>query len=367
MNIAILIILISTSIATSTLGVYLVLRKMSMLVDSISHTVLLGIVIAFMFVGDLSSPLLIIGAALMGLVTVFLTEIVVKTKKASEDSATGLIFPLLFSIAVILISTQFSRVHLDIDAVLLGKIEFAPFDKLELFGIVLGPKLMYIMGIVMIINLVYILVFYKELKLVSFDAALAATLGITPFVIHYSLMTLVSITAVSAFNAVGSILVVALMIGPAATAVMMTKDIKKTLILASSIGIINSILGYAFALLLDVNISGMIATMTLCVFLIVVIFEPNKGMITSVYKRRKQKQSFDFIAFIFHVYNHKNQIAEININQIAHELNWKQDKLDKQLQFGLKEQYITVENDIIYLTDTGKAFYQLKVEMLSIH
>lgn len=120
MDLGILLILIFTAIATSVLGVFLVLRKMSMMVDSISHTVLLGIVIAFIFVKDLSSPLLIIGAALMGIITVFLTELLVKSKKASEDSATGLVFPLLFSIAIIIISSSFKDIHLDIDVVLLG-------------------------------------------------------------------------------------------------------------------------------------------------------------------------------------------------------------------------------------------------------
>jgi len=367
MNISILLILMFTAIATSVLGVYLVLRKMSMLVDSISHTVLLGIVLAFLVVSDLSSPILILGAALMGLITVFLTEIIVKSKKASEDSATGLIFPLLFSIAVILISTEFSNVHLDIDAVLLGKIEFAPFDQLTLFNQDIGPKLLYVMGIVMLINLIYIKLFYKELKIVSFDAALASTLGIAPFIIHYTLMSLVSVTAVAAFNAVGSILVVALMIGPAATAIILTKNIKHTLLLAAIIGMVNSFLGYVLALRLDVNISGMIATMTLIVFLFVLLVEPKKGIITSIYKRKKQKESFEFIAFIFHVYNHVEQQHEINMDYIGKELNWSNEKLNKQVQFGLKQKYILIKNNMIYLTNIGKTFYQLKVEELSIN
>ena len=173
MDLGILLILIFTAIATSVLGVFLVLRKMSMMVDSISHTVLLGIVIAFIFVKDLSSPLLIIGAALMGIITVFLTELLVKSKKASEDSATGLVFPLLFSIAIIIISSSFKDIHLDIDVVLLGKIELAPFDKLYIKGVSIGPKLLYIMLVVMIINLLFIKLFFKELKIISFDAALA--------------------------------------------------------------------------------------------------------------------------------------------------------------------------------------------------
>ncbi|MFP4187360.1 MAG: metal ABC transporter permease, partial [Acholeplasmataceae bacterium] len=247
MNVGILLILITTAISTSLLGVFLVLRRMSMMIDAISHTVLLGIVVAFMLVGDLTSPLLLIGAALMGLLTVFMTEVIIRTKRTSEDSAIGLVFPLLFSIAIIIISTSFQGVHLDVDAVLLGKIEFAPFDRVYLGGRAIGPRLFYIMLITTLINLLFVRGFYKELKIVSFDSALAKTLGFAPILIHYLLMGLVSLTSVVAFNAVGSILVVALMIGPASTAVLMTKNLKWTLLFAVLIGIMNSLIGYVMA------------------------------------------------------------------------------------------------------------------------
>ena len=366
MDIGILLILITTAIATSVLGVFLVLRKMSMIVDSISHTVLLGIVIAFLFIQDLASPLLIIGAALMGIITVFLTELLVKSKKASEESATGLVFPLLFSIAIILISSKFKNVHLDLDVVLLGKIELAPFDKIFIGGISIGPKLFYIMLVVMIINLLFTKLFFKELKIISFDVALAATLGFIPFIIHYLLMTLVSLTAVSAFSAVGSILVIALMIGPPATALLFSKDLKKMLLFSIIIGVINSILGYILAIFIDVNISGMIATVTLLMFLIVLAFEPKKGIISTIIKRYKLKDEFTFLILVFHVHNHAGIESEIKCENIQKELKWSKNICKKQIDRGLKSGIFIIENNLVHLTSIGNDFYNLKANELRV-
>src|SRR5690606_6056627 len=129
----------------------------------------------------------------------------------------------------------------------------------------------------------FVIVFFKALKIVSFDYALASSLGFLPAIIHYLLMGLVSLTAVTAFNAVGSILVIALMIGPAVTALLLTKDLKYSLIVAAMIGMINSVIGYLIAMgpfKGEVTISGMIATQTLITFLLVLIFAPKNGVIT---------------------------------------------------------------------------------------
>lgn len=365
MNIGILLILTFTAVSASLLGVFLVLRKMSMMVDSISHTVLLGIVIAFMAVGDLTSPLLMIGAASMGMFTVFVTELIVKTRKASEDSAIGLVFPLLFSIAVIIISTSFQGVHLDIDAVLLGKVEFAPFDRLMLAGRSIGPRLLYIMFCMTILNLFFIIIFHKELKIVSFDAALASTLGFSPVLIHYLLMGLVSLTSVAAFNAVGSILVVALMIGPAATAVLMTKSLKWTLVLAPVLGTINSIIGYALALTIDVSVSGMVATTTLASLVIVLTFEPRRGLLSTFVKRMRQKEQFAFIVLLLHVNSHTDP-KEIAYDRIRHELKWSGKTYRRIVKRGLREGYVHLFEHNVCLTERGNQYLDLKTTELNI-
>lgn len=243
-------------------GSFLVLRRMSMTADSITHTILLGIVLAFFVTNDLSSPFLIIGAALTGPVTVWLTELIVKTRLLSEDSATGIVFPLLFSIAVILITRYAGSAHLDTDSVLLGELAFAPFDRMIIFGTDIGAKGVYLSGGLLLLNILLTVLFFKELKIVSFDPVIAAVMGFSPTLINYGLMTMASLTAVGAFEAVGSVLVTAFMTAPPAAAYLLTHDLKKLLIISCSIGGASGILGYNTAMLLDVSIAGCMAVWT---------------------------------------------------------------------------------------------------------
>ena len=205
----ILLIAIFMSAACALPGNFLVLRRMSMLTDAISHTVLLGIVLAFLAVGSLDSPFLIIGASLMGVLTVWLIELLYQSRLVASDSAIGLIFPLLFSIAVILVTRYAGNVHLDTDCILLGELAFAPFDRLIINGMDLGAKGLYTGGAVLVLSIAVISLFYKEIKLATFDPVLAGVLGFSPAVIHYGLMSLVSLVAVTSFQSIGSILVIA--------------------------------------------------------------------------------------------------------------------------------------------------------------
>ena len=273
-NLQLEIQLLATLVAVtcSLSGVFLVLRGMAMMSDAISHTILLGIVLGFFLVKDLSSPVLIIGAALMGVVTVYLVEKIYETGLVREDVAIGLVFPFLFSIGIILISRYAGNVHLDIDAVILGEIAFAPLNRLQLLGIDLGPKAIYVMGVILFFNICYLSLFYKELKLVTFDPQLAFVLGFSPTIIHYSMMTMVSVTAVGAFDAVGSILVVALMVGPPNIAYLLVNDLKLLIVLSSGVGIGSSIVGYWLAYLFDVSIGGSIAAVIGLIFFITFLF-----------------------------------------------------------------------------------------------
>jgi ABC-type Mn2+/Zn2+ transport system permease subunit len=236
-------------------------------------------------VEDTSSPLLIVLAACAGIVTVMLVEFIQKTGLVKEDTAIGLVFPALFSIGVILIAKNANDVHLDIDSVMVGDLSLAPFDPLLINctdGIAdscinLGPKAIWVIGTILLITLVLLFLFFKELKVSTFDAGLAAALGFSPIVMHYGLMTVSSITIVGAFDAVGPILVVALMIAPAATAYLFTKDLKKMLLLSCFFGVFAAISGYWLAHLLDASISGSMTTVLAILFLLV--YEP---IITSI-------------------------------------------------------------------------------------
>ena len=359
------IIAVIVAIACSLPGVFLVLRKMSMMSDAITHTILLGIVIAFFITDSLTSPLLIVGAALMGVFTVFLTELLHSTGLVSEDSAIGVVFPLLFSIAIIIISKYAGSVHLDTDSVLLGELAYAPFNRLIVFGKDIGPKSLYSMSAILLINLAFIVAYFKELKLVTFDPALATILGFTPALIHYSLMTLVSITAVGAFESVGSILVIAFMIGPPVTAYLLTEDLKVMIFLSAIIGSINAVLGFQFAVLLDVSIAGSMAVMTGLMFLLVFVFAPNKGLVAIIRLRSSQKIEFAEKSMLFHILNHEgdeDEFSELGVATISHHVNWETKFLKKILSNLKEEDKIFVDGEIIRLTKQGRKYAKASYE-----
>lgn len=364
-----LLIAIIVGISCGLIGIFLVLRKMSMMIDAISHTVLLGIVISYIFVRDVTSPFILFGATIIGVVTVFLIELLISTKRVSEDQATGSIFPLLFSIAVILVTTKFRNTHLDNHAIV-GNLELAALKQITINNINIGSKTLYISLFVLLIIILFIKIFFKELKIISFDKALAYSLGFSPILIHYLLMSMVSLTAVASFNAVGTILVVAMMIGPAATSLLLTKDLKSALIVSSFIAIVNSLLGYFISMFIfkgKVNISSTIAFTTLIIFLLIWIFEPKKGLVSQIVKRNRQRKNFLFDAFFLHIANpnHFNDSKELNVNNLKNELKYKSEVLNKQLNKAIDLGYININNDIINLTDIGKSFYNLKIKELS--
>lgn len=282
---------IVVAVACALPGVFLVIRGTTMLSDAITHSVLLGIVLAFFITNDLNSPFLLIGATLIGLVVVWLIEALQRTKLMSSDAAIGIVFPLFFSLGIILITRYAGDVHLDTDSVLLGELAFAPFDRVILFGHDIGTQAMYSMSIILVVLLLFIGLFYKELKLTSFDAMLAASLGFSPVLLHYALMSLVSVTAVGAFEAVGSILVVAFMVGPPVSAYLLTNRLSYMLGISAGLGALNSIIGFQLSMYFDASIAGMIAVVTGLTFLVVFVFSPKKGLIHMLQRRKKQQKS----------------------------------------------------------------------------
>lgn len=269
----ILLIAILIASSCSILGSYLMLKNMAMVSDAISHTVLLGIVITFFMVHNLSSPFLIVGAGIIGVFTVYLIELLSSTRLLKEDSSIGIIFPFLFSIAVILISKYAGNVHLDIDSVLLGELAFAPLNRMEILGFSL-PKSFVAGLIILIINVLFVVIFFKELKISTFDKELAKTLGMRPVIIHYLLISLVSMTSVASFEAVGSVLVIAFMIGPVISAYLLTNKLKSMLTIAVLLSSLSSIIGFYIARILDISIAGTIAVVIGVFFIISFIISP---------------------------------------------------------------------------------------------
>ncbi len=343
------------AVACAIPGTFLVLRKMAMISDAISHSILPGIVIGFFITHDLNSPLLILLAALTGIITVILVEYIQKTGLVKEDTAIGLVFPALFSIGVIMIAKNANDVHLDIDAVLLGELAFAPFDRLIISGTDVGPKSLWIVGTILLITVTLLIAFFKELKVSTFDKGLAASLGFSPAIIHYGLMSVSSVTTVGAFDAVGAILVVALMIAPAAAAYLLTTDLKKMLALAIGFGIFSAILGYWVAHWLDASISGSITTVLGLVFLFVYLFAPTKGIIAVMYRERQQRTEVSLLTFLLHLKNHDEE-AERHVNHLNEHINWQKVRSKSVLDLAQKNNMIHIDNNIVSLTIKGDEF-----------
>lgn len=266
-----LIVLILTSISCGLIGIYLVSRKISMLTDAISHTVLLGIVLMFLIVRDLSSPFLLVGAALMGAITVVLVEILGAKNKIGHENAIGVVYPILFSSAVIIISKFLRNVHLDLDIVLTGEVIFSSLQKINLFGIEISKNVFQSL-IVLLVVIAYILLFYNELKISTFDKDYAIMSGVKVKLIYYSLMLLTSFVAVSSFDSVGGILVISFFIAPAATALLLTKRLGFTILNVVIISIINCLIGYFISINLNVSMSGTIAFINLFNYCIIIIY-----------------------------------------------------------------------------------------------
>lgn len=256
------IILTTSLIATSCalIGSFLVLRQMAMVGDAISHAVLPGIVLAYLLAGNRESATMLLGAVVLGVLATMLIELFHKKTRLQEDAAIGVTFTWLFALGVILISVFTGQVDLDQDCVLYGEIAYVPLDLwFTNSGLNLGPRPLWIAVALLLLVLVFVWRGYRGLLLTSFNPDFAAGLGISVAAWHYALMSMVSVTTVVSFESVGAILVVALLIAPAAAAYLLTERLQHMLILAAIFGIFSSIGGYYLAKWLDGSIAGAIS------------------------------------------------------------------------------------------------------------
>lgn len=270
----IILVGILVAISCAILGCFLVLRKMAMVGDAISHAVLPGIVVAFLIVERFDSIFMLIGAAILGVLTTLLIEFLHRQGKLQTDASIGVSFTSLFALGVILISVFASKVDLDAECVLFGEIAYVPLHvwRIDLGdGAVLnlGAKAAWWIGSVLLIILFFVVLFYKEMLLTTFDPAFASAIGMNTSVWHYSLMSLVSLATVAAFESVGAILVLSFLVVPPATAYLLTTNFKKMLFLSCLIGIITAILGYYTAFYLNASIAGSMTSVAGIIFALV--------------------------------------------------------------------------------------------------
>ncbi|HXH19625.1 MAG TPA: metal ABC transporter permease [Chitinophagales bacterium] len=267
------------AVTCGLLGCYLMLRKMSMVGDAISHSVLPGIVIAYLVTGSNSSIPMLAGAAAIGVFASFLIETFHKSGKLQTDASIGLTFTWLFAVGVILISLFARNVHIDTDCVLYGEIAYVPLDTIVTgSGLHLGPRTVWILGGALLFILLVITIGYKGLFITTFDPAYAASLGISTAFWHYTLMGMVSLASVVSFESVGAILVVAMLIVPAAIAYLLTDNFPTMLLLSALAGILASAAGYFLAVWIDGSIAGAITVALGAEFLLAFLFSPLDGM-----------------------------------------------------------------------------------------
>ena len=342
-------------------GAFLVLRRMSMMTDAISHSILLGIILAFFLVKDLSSPILIIGAAASGVLAISLIEAVNRARLVKKDASIGIVFPFLFSVAVILLSRYARNVHIDTHSVLLGEIAFAPFNRLVLSGMDLGPESAYVMGSILLLNLLFISFFYKELKVSTFDESFASSIGFRPRLIHYLLMAVVSLTCVGAFDAVGSILVIALIVIPPCCAYLLTDSLFRMILLSVVFGISAAVSGFWVASWLDVNIAGSMALVCGLFFLAVFLLAPRRGLFGIMREKRRQRMDFAEASLLVSLYNQEREESVKN-HPDSRGMFRSADFASKVVGFLKRKGEIAVTGGGLFLTEKGRERARMTLE-----
>ena len=339
------------------LGCFLVLRGNSMLTDAISHSIVFGIIVVWLLTRQVSGPVQVIGAALTGVLTVALTELLARSKLVRMDAAIGLVFPALFAAGVLLISLYARDVHIHVESVLLGEIGFVWLTTIPLFGQRV-PVAVATLGIVLAINLAFVLAFWKELKLSSFDPGLAAALGFVPGVLHYALLGLTSVTAVAAFDAVGAVLFIAFVIVPPATAYLLTRRLWMMVVLSVSLAMAACLAGYGLAVVWDVSIGGMMASMTGVWFALALLFAPGRGLVAQAYAARTARLDHDTRALVAHLFTHQDteKAAEENTARalIAH-LRWAEPRARAAILRAHDRDLIERKDGLLTLRPKGSA------------
>lgn len=351
-----LLLLLLTSLACGLLGVFLILRSLSMVADAISHAVLLGIVIAYLITREVRSSSLFIAAVLFGCLTVYLIETLIKRFSLAEDAAVGMVFPALFSLGIMLLSRFARNAHICVDTVMMGEPFLSTFIKTNVFGIEI-PTSVLRMSMVLLVNVVFLALFSKELAFSTFDPTAAALAGFSLSFLHYALMSLVSVSSVMAFDAVGSILVISFLVAPGATALLFSRRLGRAYLLTCLIATLNCVIGYYLAIRLNVSLSGMIASTAGVVYGICLLVAPS-GLIFKWRRRHAQRRELRDMLVLLHLHFHyererERYAAEAGRATMAEHLDWPESKLRQTVERLVRRGYISVESDVYALTERG--------------
>lgn len=267
-----ILVLSSIAIASALVGTFLVLRKMTMLANSLSHTILLGIVVAYLLSENaFNLSVLLIAALVTGVTTTFLTQFLSRRLRLQEDASIGLVFNTLFALGIVLVTLFARNVHLGIEAIM-GNVDALHVDDVKISFSLLG------------ITVAFILLFFKEFVLFSFDASHAKSLGRSSGFYTYFLMILTSLTSIGAFRAVGVLLFLAFLVGPVLTARLITNRLPLLILYAGLFGTVASLFAVALSrhLLschdLPLSTSGLVVTTIASFYFLVIVASKRKNI-----------------------------------------------------------------------------------------
>jgi len=271
-----LIASLMVGISCGLIGTYIMLRRLSLIGDALAHAVLPGVVIGFMLAGK-SALSLFAGALSAGILTSILISFVERNSKIKEDTSIGIIFTGAFALGILLVS-QLKQVHIDLSS--------------YLFGDVLGvsDSDLILSTVITVVIIISVILFYKQLLVTSFDPTMAHIIGISTSVVHYFLMTLLSMSIVSGLQSVGVILIIAMLITPPATAFLITDKLKHLLLLSCTFGILSAVIGLYLSYHLNFASGASIVLVAVFIFALAFLFSPKEGIIIKSLKRRKNSK-----------------------------------------------------------------------------
>ena len=291
-HLGIMLTAMATATACCLLGPFLVLRRVALLGDAVSHSVLPGIVLVYVLAGTRAPLPVIVGAALFGIVCVLGVEALRGTGLVKSDAAIALVFPTLFALGVLGINHYAADIHLDLDSTIYGEIAFVPFSPVILAGIEM-PSALVSLTVVALVNLTLIVAFWKELKVTTFDPGFARTIGISPTLVSRLILVAVAVTAVTAFEAVGAILVITLLIVPAAAAYLLTDRLWLMVAVSVAVGWLAAIAGHQAAIAFDTSIAGAMGVVATICFTVALLASPRYGLIARALQRANRRRRLD--------------------------------------------------------------------------
>lgn len=356
------------AVGCGLLGNFLVLRRLSLMGDAISHSVLPGLVIAFLVVSSRDPLAMFLGAAIAGVATVVLVEVVKRLGRVEPGAAMGVVFSVLFALGVLLIERASLRhIDLDADCVLHGQLEtLVWFGAPDSFGDLLTastleaiPRQIVMLAVMVASAFALVAVLFKELRLAAFDPSLATTQGFNATVLHYVLMVFVAAATVASFEAVGSILVIAMLICPAATARLLTDRLGTQIACSIGAAVLASIGGYIAATavpsvwgLEPVNAAGMMTVVGGGLLVLAILFAPSHGVLMRTVRRRRLAESVavdDLVATLFRL---RERDAFSAPRRQLHEF-MPAVRLDRVVASGVRRGLVQEQGGDVMLTNEG--------------